>query len=279
MASSNTTAPIDYETVGPAYTSPDITSCPPLVQLKAYGICCPLFETEEDQEARVGVQLLSKYPITWYRKQQVVAEVSEDEVDGNDKSNDEAGGFIDGLVNSVDKLLGNDTKSKSKSSVYHAVPATLSIIDTEQCGPLIKVKATSVHKNKVEDKDKEWWDIDTKKTPSISIPLHLVDTVSAGWSLIGNSTEGGVKLFARKEQSKGLFGSGTGEELLRFDTHGGGGDDWSEIMLPVKSTEANEHADRIIARLRALIDWNRRRMAADVQQGKVVSPSNFIEIS
>lgn len=276
----NTTAPIDYETVGPAYTSPDITSCPPLVQLKAYGICCPLFETEEDQDARVGVQLLNNYPITWYRKQQQeTVDASEGDGDGDEKPSDEAGGFIDGLVSS---LLGNDTKSKSKSKSsvkYYGVPATLSIIDTDQCGPLIKVKAASVDKDEDKDKDKEWWDDETKKPPSISIPLHLVDTVSAGWSLIGDSTQGGIKLFARKEQSKGLFGSGTGEELLRFDTHGGGGDDWSETVIPVKSTEANEHADRIIARLRALIEWNRRRMAADVQQGKVVSPSSFIEIS
>lgn len=277
----NTPTPIDFETVGPAYTSPDITSCPPLVQLKAYGICCPLFENEEDTEARVGVQLLDNYPITWYRKQQQVVDASKGD-GGDEKPSDEAGGFLDGLVSGVDKLLGNDTKSKSKSKSsvkYYGVPATLSMIDTDQCGPLIKVEATSVCKGKDEDKNKKWWHDDTKKPPSISIPLHLVDTVSSGWSLIGDSTEGGIKLFARKEQSKGLFGSGTGEELLRFDTHGGGGDDWSETVIPVKSTEANEHADRIIARLRALIEWNRRRMAADVQQGKLVSPSSFIEIS
>ncbi len=277
MASSKPTTSMDYETVGPAYTSPEITSCPPLVQLKAYGICCPLFETEEDNEARVGVQLLNNYPITWYRKhQQVIVNESEKDDSGNETPSVEAGGFIDGLVSGVDKLLGNDTKSKSKPSVkYYGVPATLSIVDTDQCGPLIKVIAENVGL----DRDKEWWDDETKKPPSISIPLHLVDTVSAGWSLIGDNTQGGIKLFTRKEQSKGLFGSGTGEELLRFDTHGGSGDDWAESMIPVKSTEANEHADRIIARLRALIDWNRRRMAADVEQGKIVAPSNFIEIS
>ena len=115
--------------------------------------------------------------------------------------------------------------------------------------------------------------------PSISIPLHLVDSVSAGWSLIGDNTEGGIKLFARKQQSNGLLGINSGEELLRFDTLGGGGDDWSEAVLPAKFTEPNEHADRIIARLRALIAWNRKRMAADVQKGIITTPSNFVEIS
>jgi len=50
-------------------------------------------------------------------------------------------------------------------------------------------------------------------------------------------------------------------------------------VLPVKSTEPNEYADRIITRLKALIAWNRKRMADDVQQGKIVTPSNFVEIS
>lgn len=280
IMASEATASIDYEAVGPAYSSPDITSCPPLVQLRAYGICCPFFETEEDQEARVGAQLLTNYPITWYRKQTVIESVSDDEEDNetnNDHSSREGGGFIDGLVTSVDKLFGKDTTS----SVYYGVPATLSIIDTEQCGPLIKVQATSM------GNDEDCWDDEhsdtqnnqTRRLPSISIPLHLVDSVSAGWSLIGDNTQGGIKLFARKPQSAGLLGLNSGEELLRFDTHGGGGDDWSEAVLPVKSTEPNEYADRIITRLRALIAWNRKRMADDVQQGKIVTPSNFVEIS
>ena len=255
MASSgNSTSSIDYETVGPAYTSPGIASCPPLVQLQAYGLCCPFFETEDSQEARIGAQILSNYPITWYRKQ-VTEGVSSD----GEKNATNNQGFIDGLVTAI-----------SKSSQYCGIPATLSIVDTEQCGPLIKVIATCGGKD----------DKNTTRLPSISIPLHLVDSVSAGWSLVGDNTEGGIKLFARKQQSNGLLGVTTsGEELLRFDTLGGGGDDWSEAVLPAKVTEPNEHADRIIARLRALIAWNRKRMAAEVQQGKIVTPSNFIAIS
>lgn len=277
------TASVDSETVGSAYTSPDITSCPPLVQLFTYGICCPFFETEEDHDARVGVQLLTNYPITWYRKQQI-DNVSDDEEDNKPNDPSQEGGFIDELVSSVDKLFGRVLPAKS--SVYDGVPATLSIIDTEQCGPLIKVKATDVGQQEAatsgtQSKDEEWWDdhSDKQKFPSISIPLYLVDSVSAGWSLIGDETEGGIKLFARNEQSsKGLLGRGSGEELLRFDTLGGGGDDWSEVMFPLKSTEPNKHADRIITRLRALIAWNRKRMAADVEQGKIIIPSNIVEV-
>mmetsp|Transcript_19653 Transcript_19653/g.32224 ORF Transcript_19653/g.32224 Transcript_19653/m.32224 type:complete len:268 (+) Transcript_19653:73-876(+) len=267
MASDIAASSIDYETVGPAYTSPGIASCPPLLQLRAYGICCPFFETEEDHEARVGAQILTNYPITWYRKQ-VFAGVSSgggDENATNNHSALEGGGFIDGLVTGVDKLFVSN-----KSSMYCGVPATLSIIDTEQCGPLIKVKAIGVV-------GKE--NTHATRLPSISIPLHLVDSVSAGWSLIGDNTEGGIKLFARKQLSNGLLGINSGEEILRFDTLGGGGDDWSEAVLPAKLTEPNEHVDKIIARLRALIAWNRKRMTADVQQGKIVTPSNFVEIS
>ena len=275
------TASVDSETVGPAYTSPDITSCPPLVQLFTYGICCPFFETEEDHDARVGVQLLTNYPITWYRKQQI-DNVSDDEEDNKPNDPSQEGGFIDGLVSSVDKLFGRVLPAKS--SVYDGVPATLSIIDTEQCGPLIKVKATDVGQQEAatsgtQSKDEEWWDDHSDKQTLVSIPLYLVDSVSAGWSLIGDETEGGIKLFARNEQSsKGLLGRGSGEELLRFDTLGGGGDDWSEVMFPLKSTEPNKHADRIITRLRALIAWNRKRMAADVEQGKIIIPSNIVEV-
>jgi hypothetical protein len=254
-------ASVDYETVGPAYTSPGMASCPPLIQLQAYGICCPFLETEEDQEARVGARLLTNYPITWYRKQQINNVSDEGVTKSNDPFHD-ASAFIGGLVSSVDKLFGKD----KASAVYEGVPATLSIIDTEQCGPVIKVKATQVAATS-----------GNKQTlPSITIPLHLVGSVSAGWSLIGDNTEGGVKLKAKKQQSLGRI---SGEELLRFDTLGGGGDDWSEVVFPVKSTKPNEHADRIISRLRALIDWNTKRMASDVEQGKIITPSNFVEIS
>ena len=92
-----------------SYTSPGIASCPPLVQLRACGICCPFFETEEDNEARVGAQILTNYPITWYRKQ-IIEGVSsgggeEKNATNNNHSALEGGGFIDGLVTGVDKLL------------------------------------------------------------------------------------------------------------------------------------------------------------------------------
>jgi len=267
------------------WTTPGITSCSPLVKLQAYGICCGIFESEEDREARVGAQLLNNYPITWYREvpKQVVDDDDVDNSQGNaNKSANHAesgGGFIDELVTSVDKIFFG-TKDKRKAS-YYGISATLSIIDTEQCGPVIVVKATGIDIDKREpatssssaidgNKNKDWWEEQSEEAssggpPSISIPLYLVDTVSAGWSLVGDNTQGGVKLFARKDSS---LGRGA-EELLRFDALGGGGDDWSETVFPKKSTEPNEHADRIIARLRALIDWNRKRLADDVREGKV----------
>lgn len=267
--------PLDEEAVGPTFTTPGLFSCPPLVQLQAYGICCGIFETEEDNEARIGAQLLTNYPITWYRKQQITQKSTNDDNEENktDNKSISEGGFIDGLVTSVDKIFGKVTGKET----FSAVPATLSIIDTEQCGPVIQVKATKGGKQQfdtsvVENNDKEWWDEEQKKMtklPSFSIPLYLVDSVSAGWSFIGDNTEGGVKIFARNQSSKGLIGRGSGEELLRFDTLGGGGDDWSEAIFPIKSTEPNEHADKIITRLRALIDWNRNRMAEDVKEGKL----------
>ena len=269
------------------WTTPGITSCSPLIKLQAYGICCGIFESEEDREARVGAQLLNNYPITWYRE--VLKQVDDDDdvddsQDNANKSDNHAesggGGFIDGLVTSVDKMFFG-TKDKRKAS-YYGIAATLSIIDTEQCGPVILVKATDIDIDKREpatssssatnsNKNKDWWEEQSEETssgggpPSISIPLYLVDTVSAGWSLVGDNTQGGVKLFARKDSSLGRGAN----ELLRFDALGGGGDDWSETVFPKKSTEPNEHADRIIARIRALIDWNRKRLADDVREGKV----------
>ena len=253
---------VKMATESSGWTTPGITSCSPLVKLQAYGICCGIFESEEDREARVGAQLLNNYPITWYREvpKQVV---DDDDVDDSQENTNKAdnhaaeggaGGFIDGLVTSVDKMFFG-TKDKRKAS-YYGIPATLSIIDTEQCGPVILVKAIDIDKREP----------GSGSPPSISIPLYLVDTVSAGWSLVGDNTQGGVKLFARKDSSP--LGRGA-EELLRFDALGGGGDDWSETVFPKKSTEPNEHADRIIARLRALIDWNRNRLADDVREGKV----------
>src|SRR5210317_1777681 len=132
------------------WTTPGITSCSPLIKLQAYGICCGIFESEEDRQARVGAQLLNNYPITWYRE--VPKQVDDD--DDVDNSQDNANksdnhaesgvGFIDGLVTSVDKMFfGTGTKDKRNAS-YYGISATLSIIDTEQCGPVILVKATDI---------------------------------------------------------------------------------------------------------------------------------------
>ena len=104
------------------------------------------------------------------------------------------------------------------------------------------------------------------------IPLDMVDSVNAGWSFVNDPTAGGVKLFGASSNG-GFFGGGSGHELLRFDTLGGGGN----VFQPNKvGARPNQYSDEVIAQLRALVEWNRKRMAASgektrTKQDQVVS--------
>jgi hypothetical protein len=51
--------------------------------------------------------------------------------------------------------------------------------------------------------------------------------------------------------------AGTGRELLRFDPRG--------------DFESNEDVDDVIVQLRSLVDWNRRRMARDIEEGRAIA--------
>lgn len=209
-------------------------------------------------------------------------------------------GFIDGVVANVDKLLGtkSDDESNSIPMIYVGVPATLSIVDTVEHGPVIEIQATDLdaktkqqqssnNSNATEEENSStWWQDPLQsnhndKLPKKSIPLYLVYSISAGWSLLNDQTAGGVKLFAAPT-SKGFLSAGSGQELLRFDTLGGGGDVLSNAFFPVKS-ELNKYSDKVIGQLRALIEWNRRRIAADIKKGRVgiaqTSSTNYVAMT
>lgn len=204
---------------------------------------------------------LHEYPIIWYRQKSVGEMVHDVKKGVYDVSRGlgvkSTGSFVDGLVKGVDKLLGNAKKDVEQTSIpmtIEGVNATLSIIDSKEHGPVIKVQA-----------------IDTgDKNEGLQfkiIPLYKVSTISAGWSLVNDPTAGGVKLFGRSDS---LLGGVTGgEELLRFDTLGGpGGVNVVNALFPVKS-EPNKYSEDVMEQLRALVEWNRRRIAKDVESGRV----------
>ena len=53
---------------GDPYARSSAATCPPLVRLQCYGMCCPFLETEEERDARAGYSELQDRPIAWYRK-------------------------------------------------------------------------------------------------------------------------------------------------------------------------------------------------------------------
>jgi hypothetical protein len=252
------------------YTQSSLTSCPPLLGLQAYGLCCPFLETEEEHDARTGIHNLQSYPITWYRKK-LLRDVAKNVARDVKKTNRQAGNFIDGIVANVDKLLGASMRGANDDGgsipmTYVGVPATLTVIDTEEHGPILRVQAVE----DAGDGDRREQSLDGKldhELPCKIIPLSAIDTICTGWSLINDSTAGGIKLFGFP-QSNSMFG-GSGEELLRFDTLGGGGNVMSDTLFPVKAEEPNKYSDKVICQLRSLVDWNRRRIADDVKRGRV----------
>ncbi|KAL7519140.1 hypothetical protein ACHAWX_004288 [Stephanocyclus meneghinianus] len=252
------------------YTQSSLTSCPPLLGLQAYGICCPFLETEEEHDARTGIHNLQSYPITWYRKKRL-RDVAKDVAGNVKRTNRPAANFIDGIVANVDKFLGASMRGADDDAgyipmTYVGVPATLTVVDTDEHGPILRVQA-------VEDGGDghgREQSLDGKhdcELPYKIIPLSAVDTIGTGWSLINDPTAGGIKLFGFP-QSNSMFG-GSGEELLRFDTLGGGGNVMSDTLFPVKAEEPNKYSDKVICQLRSLVEWNRRRIANDVKRGRV----------
>ncbi|KAL9182162.1 hypothetical protein ACHAXT_012814 [Thalassiosira profunda] len=260
----------------PLYTPSSLAACPPLARLQAYGLCCPFLETEEDHDARDCVNTLQNYPITWYRKKRV-----------EDVTNDVRGAVPSsgGIMKGLGAMLGGTGKAEIPMA-YVGVPATLTVVDTEEHGPLIEVRALETNDpddaeardvlHKFVTEGKPWWEdpIIKDSAPSKVIPVYIIDQVAAGWSLTGDATAGGVKLHAAPKE-KGFLHSGTGPELLRFDTLGGGGSLLGKAFGPVKTDEPNKHSDKIIVQLRSLIDWNRTRMAKEIQKGNVaVAPKS-----
>lgn len=259
----------DFEQYHPSST----LSCPPLIQLQAYGLCCPFIETEEEHDARVCVTHLQNYPITWYRKK-LIEEVAKDIQNATGASS------TSGIMNGIGQLLGTNAKKQEVPMTYVGVPAILSIVDTDSHGPVIEIRTLEVNDpNNTAAKEvlnnyitsrKPWWEdaLIKDKKPSKVLPLYMVDKVASGWSITNDQTAGGVKLYAAPP-SKGFL-SGFGPELLRFDTLGGGGNTLSDAM-PWTSTvnEPNKYSDKVIVQLKSLVDWNRRRMARDIKKGKM----------
>lgn len=274
------------------YTQAPITSCPPLTTLQTYGICCPFLESELESEARACIQNLKRYPITWYRHMRV-SEVTEESVRGAHEAGlmdrqtsqrvvEGAGSFIDGMLGMVDDILGTSSKTEAEKAdvplTCVGVKAELSVVDTRELGPVIVVQQTEEDDGDgssqcEHDDDESRFFADCLPTilsdpnqknplPSKIIPLYKTYSVSRGYSLFDDPTSGGVKLYGRPAS----FLS-NGEELLRFDTLGGEGG-VKDAIFPIKS-KSNKYCDEVIRQLRALVDWNRRRIARDVKRGRV----------
>lgn len=275
------------------YTTQPITSCPPISQLQAYGFCCPFAISDEESDAKDCINNLQRYPIIWYRQVSVgeaACGLKKDVIIGAeslgiDRSASRsvvkgASSLIDGMLG----FLGTSTKSVDQANVplkYVGVNAELSVVDTEEYGPVILVQQipndddSSYENDKDDDPPNQAQHNENdrgkqKKLPSKLVPLYKIATISPGYSIFNDSTAGGIKLHGR---ATSILSSG--EELLRFDTLGGKGgnilDDMRNTFFPVK-TKPNEHVNAIIEQLNSLVEWNRKRIACDVEKGRVELP-------
>lgn len=246
---------------GAPYEPSSLTSCPPLLRLQAYGFCCPFLETEEEHDARVCVNHLQNYPITWYREK-MLEDVANDvnRVVGSSTTGEK-------IMGGINQMFGGNAKKRIPMS-YVGVPATLSVVDTDNHGPIIEIRTLDMKNPSVVNdyitSGKPWWEDQSlkDKPPSKIVPMYMVDKVASGWSVTGDSTAGGVKIYAAPP-SKGFL-SGLGPELLRFDTLGGGG---SSLMDKPEPNEPNKYSGKVILQLKSLVAWNRRRMARGIKQG------------
>ena len=191
-----------------------------------------------------------------------------------------AGSFIDGMLGMVDDILGTSAKAEAEKAdvplTCVGVKAELSVVDTREFGPVIVVQQTEEGDGDgssqcEHDDDESRFFADCLPTissnqknplPSKIIPLYKTYSVSRGYSLFDDPTSGGVNLYGRPTS----FLS-NGEELLRFDTLGGEGG-VKDAIFPIIS-KPNKYCDEVIRQLRALVDWNRRRIARDVKRGRV----------
>lgn len=204
-----------------------------------------------------------------------------------------AGSFIDGMLGMVDDILGTSTKDVDRANVpltCVGVKAELSVIDTQEHGPVILVQqieeeddSNSSQYTPCDNDDngetnffadcilrnEQTSSSSSKQTkaplPSKIIPLYKTYNVSRSYSLFNDPTTtsgGSIKLYGRPAS----FLS-NGDELLRFDTLGGAGG-VKDAIFPIKSIP-NKYCDEVIDQLRALVSWNRRRVGEDVKRGRV----------
>lgn len=208
------------------YQESSLTSCPPLLQLQIYGLCCPFIITEEEHDARIGVSNLHNYPITWYRKKKV-RDAAYDVLNVLPPNN-AARGVMDGVIGQLfgsgnggggggaiaaadnGRGKGRGVGGASIPMTYIGIPSTLTIIDTDTHGPTIQIRSLDGwdDPNNVDAQDavrefmthgKPWWENESlyKKPPTKIIPLYMVDKVtSSGWNFSNDGSIGGVRLYA-----------------------------------------------------------------------------------
>jgi hypothetical protein len=282
---------------GDPYARSSAATCPPLVRLQCYGMCCPFLETEEERDARAGYSELQDRPIAWYRKKRAGPPAAAlDGIGGGDVRRVASSGRD--LLAELGLMFGvggggggggrtdtTATPSPEPSMTYVGVLATMSVVDTDAHGPVIQIRAlddgsssSSASEASVREyvaTGRPWWEDLRDRPPSAVVPLYLVDSVTSGWNLTGGggwNTGGVVRLYASPSplppsSGSGFLGdmmtamtggiAGTGRELLRFDPRG--------------DFESNEDVDDVIVQLRSLVDWNRRRMARDIEEGRAIA--------
>jgi len=193
-ANNKDTTKTDADDEDDTYIQATAATCPPLVKLQFYGMCCPFIETEEEYDARIGYSNLQNYPVTWYRKQVC-----------SDFTND-AKGIAPSLIDGIGQLFksGGASNYSSKSSSkqqqhdgtsitmsFVGVMATLTIVDTDNHGPVLQIRSldgwndptNEAAQNAVKEyitNGKPWWEDECvrDKPPSKVIPLYMIDKVA-----------------------------------------------------------------------------------------------------
>jgi hypothetical protein len=201
------------------------------------------------------------------------------------------------LREGIGAVGGRVDASDPTSMTYVRVLATMTIVDTDAHGPAIQIRALDDDGNastrgaamaassamrEYVASGRPWWEDLRDRPPCAIVPLYMIDRIASGWTLSGGMWNAGgvVRLYAApsapsssssssSSASSGagfitgmlMNATGFGRELLRFDPLSRGGR---------ADSESNDDVDDVIVGLKSLVDWNRRRLAKEIEEGRAM---------
>lgn len=269
----------------------DLLPVGPILQLRTFGLFCPLLETEGDHNARIALCALQDVPIKWYLKgKPKCAPVIPRE--GNEHISSSISpkkGFVSGLLSNIKHTAKKNasqckkdddfTSKNDKTCFFVSIDAVLNVVDVDGL-PTLRVESVNPMEAHMLQEELHFPDFSSKidtfqQTSSTSeakitrqIPLRSIDSASIGtgffWEWkhkVPHDPKEGVKIYGVSQTHRI---SGIGRKLVQFD------------VMPTPDREYSIGRDDVVHYVNVLSRWDR---TLQLYESEVDDENNYVVTS